>query len=587
MSKVSLLVVRRSPAIFATVLLVSTSAFAALGASSPENPKLTEAIEESVSPESGFGSPMSDSGLNEAGFVTSESDPLAASEVEPMAQVNSVSQLSDVQPTDWAFQALQNLVERYGCIAGYSDGTFRGDRAMTRYEFAAGLNACLERMNQLFASVTNNLATKEDFATLQRLQQEFAAELTTLRGRVDALETRTAQLETNQFSTTTKLSGSASFVIRDSFGGENVINTSKPSDIIDANANTVLNYGLNLDFLTSFFGQDSLRIRLKASNSTSLISPEPLDSVASDEGLLDEERDRDDGIFDEEDISGDDDDGQSGSEPNRNAVGLSLLDYRFPVGNNAAVNIFAAGGRHSLYASRITEYRSSPIYGIGGNGAGIGLTYNISDAFQVDLGYIARSSNNPDAGAGLFNGNYSALGQLVFQPSDRFELGLTYIHGFTRTGNLNLPAAGGYLGNLVTPSEGIESDSYGIEASYRVSERFIIGGWVGFTHARLVNLGEAEIWNYAVTLGFLDLGKEGNLGILTVGVEPTLKGLEINNSSVGIPSRDENLYVEASYKYALTDNISMTTGLRWQPALFQTRENDDVFIGSLRTNFSF
>jgi len=581
MSKVSLLVVRMSSAIFAAVLLVPTSAFAALGASHPESPKLSEATEESVSP-------MSDSGLNEAGFMTSESNPLAASEVEPMAQVNSVSQLSDVQPTDWAFQALQNLVERYGCIAGYPNGTFRGDRAMTRYEFAAGLNACLERITQLIAPDTTNFATKEDFATLQRLQQEFAAELTTLRGRVDALETRTAQLEAKQFSTTTTLSGSASFVIRDSFGGENVINTSKPSDIIDANANTVLNYGLNLDFLTSFFGQDSLRIRLKASNSTSLISPEPLDPVGSDEGLLDEDRYRDDGIFDEGDISGDDDDdGQPDSEPNPNSVGLSLLDYRFPVGNNAAVNIFASGGRHSLYARRITEYRSSPIYGIGGNGAGIGLTYNISDAFQVDLGYIARSSNNPDAGAGLFNGNYSALGQLVFQPSDRFELGLTYVHGFTRTGNLNLPAAGGYLGNLVTASDGIESDSYGIEASYRVSERFIIGGWVSFTHARLVNLGEAEIWNYAVTLGFLDLGKEGNLGILTVGVDPTLKGLEINNSSVGIPSRDENLYVEASYKYVLTDNISMTTGLKWQPALFQTSENDDVFIGALRTNFSF
>jgi hypothetical protein len=48
-------------------------------------------------------------------------------------QVTSVSQLSDVQPTDWAFQALQSLVERYGCIAGYPDGTYRGNRAMTPY----------------------------------------------------------------------------------------------------------------------------------------------------------------------------------------------------------------------------------------------------------------------------------------------------------------------------------------------------------------------------------------------------------------------------------------------------------------------
>ncbi|HEY9662689.1 MAG TPA: iron uptake porin, partial [Allocoleopsis sp.] len=65
------------------------------------------------------------------------------------AQVTSISQLSDVQPSDWAFQALQSLVERYGCIAGYPDGTYRGQSALTRFEFAAGLNACLDRISEL------------------------------------------------------------------------------------------------------------------------------------------------------------------------------------------------------------------------------------------------------------------------------------------------------------------------------------------------------------------------------------------------------------------------------------------------------
>ncbi len=69
-------------------------------------------------------------------------------ESNDIGQVTSVSQFSDVQPTDWAFQALQSLVERYGCIAGYPNGTYRGNRALTRYEFAAGLNACLEWGNQ-------------------------------------------------------------------------------------------------------------------------------------------------------------------------------------------------------------------------------------------------------------------------------------------------------------------------------------------------------------------------------------------------------------------------------------------------------
>ena len=44
---------------------------------------------------------------------------------------------SPTSTTDWAYQALANLVETYGCVAGYPNGTFRGNRAMTRYEAAA------------------------------------------------------------------------------------------------------------------------------------------------------------------------------------------------------------------------------------------------------------------------------------------------------------------------------------------------------------------------------------------------------------------------------------------------------------------
>nr|WP_223300816.1 iron uptake porin [Oscillatoria nigro-viridis] len=117
-----------------------------------------------------------------------------SSSEDAVGQVTSVSQLSDVRPTDWAFQALQSLVERYGCIAGYPDGTFRGNRAMTRYEFAAGLNACLDKVSELIQGGSRNLATREDLASVQRLQEEFAAELATLRGRVDVLEARASEL---------------------------------------------------------------------------------------------------------------------------------------------------------------------------------------------------------------------------------------------------------------------------------------------------------------------------------------------------------------------------------------------------------
>ena len=115
-------------------------------------------------------------------------------------QVTSITQFSDVQPTDWAYQALSNLVERYGCVAGYPNGTYKGGQSMTRFEAAALLNACLDRVTE----VTDEL---------QRLLNEFKAELVVLTARVDGLDAKVGQLEATQFSTTTKLKGEANFIL--------------------------------------------------------------------------------------------------------------------------------------------------------------------------------------------------------------------------------------------------------------------------------------------------------------------------------------------------------------------------------------
>src|SRR6478672_135554 len=185
---------------------------------------------------------------------------------EDAAQVTSVSQLSDVRPTDWAFQALQSLVERYGCIAGYPDGTFRGNRAMTRYEFAAGLNACLDKVSELIQGGSRNLATREDLASVQRLQEEFAAELATLRGRVDALEARTSELEANQFSTTTKLNGEAIFALSDDFGGKVGLFGRDNRRVGSDNNEAVFQQRVRLNLNTSFTGRDLLLTRLDVGN---------------------------------------------------------------------------------------------------------------------------------------------------------------------------------------------------------------------------------------------------------------------------------------------------------------------------------
>ena len=150
---------KHSPSVLSALLLMAGSAISAeaplrnLGSDEGSlNQNLTEGTIEIAQAFNSRPMPMDDPSLTPVGVSDLEDG-------EYMDQVTSVTQLSDVQPTDWAFQALQSLVERYGCIAGYPDGTYKGNRAMTRFDFAAGLNACLDRITELIAAATSNLVT--------------------------------------------------------------------------------------------------------------------------------------------------------------------------------------------------------------------------------------------------------------------------------------------------------------------------------------------------------------------------------------------------------------------------------------------
>jgi hypothetical protein len=102
-----------------------------------------------------------------------------------MAQVTSVSQLNDVQPTQWSYQAITNLVERYGCVAGYPNGTFKPGQPATRAELAALTNACLDRISEFY--------TAADAALAAALRAEFSKELAVTNTRVTALEVAAAR----------------------------------------------------------------------------------------------------------------------------------------------------------------------------------------------------------------------------------------------------------------------------------------------------------------------------------------------------------------------------------------------------------
>jgi Carbohydrate-selective porin, OprB family len=185
-----------------------------------------------------------------------------------VAQVSSVSELTDVDPNSWAFQALKSLVERYGCIEGYPIKKYLGNRPLSRYEFAAGLNACLDKIGEQIAASTEPLVAKEDLVPLQRLQERFKEELSIMRGEIDGLEAKTKELEAKQFSTTTKLDGETLFAVAGASAGGNVnTNNAVGGPSIGGSSQNVIFGGrtrLNLRAKNLGVEGDELRIRLTA-----------------------------------------------------------------------------------------------------------------------------------------------------------------------------------------------------------------------------------------------------------------------------------------------------------------------------------
>ncbi|MEH1972452.1 MAG: iron uptake porin [Nostoc sp.] len=501
-----------------------------------------------------------------------------------MGQVNSVSELSDIKPTDWAFQALQSLVERYGAIAGYSNQTFQGNRAMTRYEFAAGLNAALARINELVSAGTSDLLRKEDLEILQKLQNQFAPELAQLRGKVDSLETRTAVLQAQQFSTTTTLVGQAAIVIGGLVAGNNVV-TKKP-----APHNFTLGNYVNLKLNTSFNGTDQLRIVLTADNIASL--------GRTRSGIL--------GTND-----GKTSDNASPLFPN-NEVIVSGVRYRYLLGSNTAINVFAQSdgafelglsGSISPYfegsaANGISRYsRRNMVYNYGDTGAGVAILHNFSNQFQLGLQYTSINGNNPTENNGLFQGRYVALGQLLYSsPNKNFRLALTYANTYSPPNTTGLsgtnfgPAIGSNLANSTVAGRATLGNLYGAGAFYRINPSLAVNGWVGYSAHRYLGSGDADVWDWGVGLSFPDLFQKGSLGGIFVGMEPKLTSLSPNvnlGAGNGVADKDTSLHIEGFYQYQVNDNIAITPGVIWITAPDSDASNPDSIVVWLRTTFRF
>ena len=451
-------------------------------------------------------------------------------------QVTSISQFSDVRPTDWAYQALNNLVERYGCVAGYPNGTYGGGRAMTRFEAAALLNACLDRVTE----VTDEL---------KKLQAEFAQELAVLRGRVDGLEAKVGELEATQFSTTTKLKGEVNFML----GGVPSLETNKGGNV----GNTAFNYDLRLNFDTSFTGKDLLRTRLRSGNFNS-------DPFGSSSSLFKLDK----------------------AESTDNSVEIDRLYYQFPVSKSVTLTAGALV-RNTEMAWVPSAYRSEILdfFAVAGapgvynksTGAGVGAQYVGKGGLVAGINYVAQNGDDSTTGVFDSDGALNLLAQVGYKATN-WGVGVGYRYGSEGTRPRTYNGLLGASGALV---DGQESNAVAINAYWQPLQ----SGWVPSVSAGygynfvsgatgVTDATDSDSW--FVGLQWVDAFVAGNAAGIAVGQAPSAETAGVSDATM----------LEFFYKFQVTDNISIT------PALFyvdnnQRYQDSSKFGGIIQTKFTF
>jgi hypothetical protein len=485
-------------------------------------------------------------------------------------QVTSINQFSDVKPTDWAFQALSNLIERYGCVAGYPDGTYRGAKAMTRYEAAALLNACLDRISE----VTDEL---------KRLMKEFEKELAVLRGRVDGLEAKVGELEATQFSTTTKLRGDTRWVL----GALNYSGNQAEDGVYGTNGKFVnlrealtFNYDVRLNFDTSFSGKDLLRTTLRAGNfrdsgfsSSNAVSP--LANL--------------DAAFEESCGTGTD---------CGDVVAINRLFYRFPIGSSFTAVV---GGRMrqddglavkpSVYTAdkilKIWDFNGAPGAYSQLLGAGGGLWWKQPGKTGFSFGGVYVSANG-DAGSpnseacSSYTGDCGGIGNSASQQSGTLQLAYTG-KGWNLTGAYTYNSAGVNIAG--TPlSQALLPNVYNGNGSGRVNSWSVAGYWQplengwfpslsagwgyndyqygGTVDSTTLMVDSAASQSWYVGLNWRDLFAKGNALGFAVG-QPTFITSLTGLDGEDIDTNDGNYAFEVYYKFQVTDNIAVTPSLFW------------------------
>jgi hypothetical protein len=512
---------------------------------------------------------------------------------DSVSQVSSVSELTDVDPNQWAFQALKSLVERYGCIEGYPSKKYLGNRPLSRYEFAAGLNSCLDKIGEQIAAAVADKATKDDLAAVQRLQEEFKVELATLRGRVDALEAKTKELEARQFSTTTKLDGSVVMAIQGGSAGGNVqtrdnfgtplgnLGNSVPGSV----ANTTFFGRTTLNLRASFTGKDELLVRLRGVTGQDISSSFP--GISSNLGTAFYG-----GAFD-------------GSTPNPATNGNATVSFdkiryttnlfsdNFRIFVGPRIDLFEIIDTNSFANNEEVDFSNgflinNPLITFIFAGPGAGADWKINDQFSFRAAYIAGDGGRSNgAGRGGLTGSDSiGSAELEFRPSQSSKIKLQY-SGYTTQGGVSpVDTALGFRFPFLSTGGGVpqKTDAFGVNAEWAITPNVGVFGRYGTATQKtfVPGLVDANLNTWQIGFAFPDLFAPGN----TLGIAAGQPIRLTNVNTTGVADGTELNY-ELYYNFKLNDRITLTPDIQIISNPNNVAGNSNITVGTLRAVFNF
>jgi hypothetical protein len=539
-----------------------------------------------------------------------------------ISQITNVQQLRDVSPNDWAYEALRSLVDRYGCISGFPNQTYRGNQPLSRYEFAAGLNSCLNQIERLIASSAS--VSQSDLDTIQRLNQEFAAELETIAGRVDALESQVPILEDSQFSTTTKLSGNIYLNVTGATAGDNVLaetgdlntpltirraargadNNPLVSTITD-DPEITLSYYAWIDFNSSFTGKDTLVTQLVAGNGN---SPSNFYTSA--------------GLYNTFGVPFTD---QTGA-PTAGDVAIRELFYDFPIGEKLRVAVgprvnwyrYFDNNDYTFFLTGASSFNSgggtlvNPI----DRGSGAVITYEFNDLLTFKIGYLGENTEflpaeffntSSDPNQGLFSATQTLTAEIDLAIADRANIRLMYTRATLDNNQPILDAAGNVTGFGVggatgEPIYGVADDGFGGTIgdapadTFAVSFDWTVLDWLGvfgrynygstniFPRNPDLENGEINAQAFQVGVAFPDLVKEGGLGTFSFVVPfDVLEGEEF--LAAGNGDGGTQYEFEVTYYYPVNDNVAIVPAFYLVANPNNFEDNPNIYVGNVRMQF--